>query len=210
MPVRLERSIWVTLCVPSYKRCWPTTGRSSATAASTTMKRCLLARLPLDAIRKIGFQMLLLTRAMRLFRDAGIPAAPQVISRLIRHLYAAEIHWDTEIADGVSVVHGNGLVLSHAATVGPGCILFHNVTLGEGLHPDTKEPGAPTLERDVHVGPGATLLGPIHIGQGTKIMAGAVVTRSVPANSIVKAPEAQVAARTPRAASEQDERESIN
>ena len=153
------------------------------------------ARLPLDAVRKMGFQMLLVTRFMRLMRDAHVPLGPQVVSRLIRHLYAAEIHWDTEIADGISVVHGNGLVLSHRATVGPGCILFHNVTLGEGLDPDTREAGAPTLERDVHVGPGATLIGPIRVGRGTKIMAGVVLTRSVPPNSIVRSPEPEVAVR---------------
>lgn len=153
------------------------------------------ARLPLDVVRKVGFQMLVATRVMRLVRDAGIPVAPQIVSRLIRHLYGAEIHWDTELADGMSVVHGTGIVLSHAATVGPGCILFHNVTLGEGLDPVTKEAGAPTLEEDVHVGPGATLLGPITVGRGTKIMAGAVLTRSVPPNSLVKSPEPEVSAR---------------
>jgi serine acetyltransferase len=95
-------------------------------------------RMPVDAVRKIGFQMLVATRTMRLLRDARIPLGPQVASRLIRHLYGAEIHWDSEIADGVSIVHGNGLVLSHGATIGPGCILFHNVTLGEGLDPRPK------------------------------------------------------------------------
>ena len=153
------------------------------------------ARLPLDAVRKIGFQMLIATRFMRLARDLGVPVAPKVVSRLIRHLYGAEIHWDTEIADGISVVHGNGLVLSHGATVGPGCILFHNVTLGEGVDPETRESGAPTLERDVHVGPGATLIGPIHVGEGTKIMAGAVVTQSVPPHSVVRSPEPKVTLR---------------
>jgi serine O-acetyltransferase len=152
-------------------------------------------RMPVDAVRKIGFQMLVATRAMRLLRDAHVPLGPQVASRLIRHLYGAEIHWDSEIADGVSLVHGNGLVLSHGATVGPGCILFHNVTLGEGLDPETKESGAPTLGRDVHIGPGATLIGPITVGDGTKIMAGAVLTRSVPPNSLVKPAEAEVTVR---------------
>jgi serine acetyltransferase len=152
-------------------------------------------RLPLDAVRKIGFQMLIATRVMRLCKDSGVPGAKQVASRMIRHLYGAEIHWDTEIAPGVSIVHGTGLVLSHRARVGPGCILFHNVTLGEGLDADTKESGAPTLERDVHIGPGATLIGPITIGQGSKIMAGAVVTKSVPAGSIVKPAESIVTAR---------------
>ena len=149
-------------------------------------------RLPIDAVRKIGFQMMVATRAMRLARESGVPLLPQVASRLIRHAYGAEIHWDAQLDDGVSIVHGVGLVISHRARVGEGCILFHNVTLGEGLDPQTRESGAPRLGRDVHVGPGATLLGPITVGDGTKIMAGAVLTRSVPPNSLVKPAEATV------------------
>ncbi len=159
-----------------------------------------LKRLPVDAVRKVGFQMLVATRTMRLFRDLKLPVLPMVASRLIRHLYGAEIHWNAEVADGVSIVHGNGLVLSHQAKVGPGCILFHNVTLGVGLDPVTRESGAPTLGKDVHVGPGATLLGPIHVGDGTKIMAGAVLTQSVPPNSLVKPAGVEISVRRSAAA----------
>ena len=157
-----------------------------------------LSRLPVDAVARIGFQMMIAMRTMRLLRDTRVPLAPQVASRLIRLVYGAEVHWNTTLRDGISIVHGTGLVLSHRAVVGEGCILFHNVTLGEGLDPETKESGAPTLGRDVHVGPGATLLGPIHVGDGTKIMAGAVLTRSVPAGSLVRPADSIV---TERAAS---------
>ncbi|MFZ5438541.1 MAG: serine O-acetyltransferase [Myxococcota bacterium] len=144
------------------------------------------SRMPVDAVKKIGFQMMIAARAMGALREAGVPLLPMVASRLIRHVYGAEIHWNTTIKDGVSIVHGNGLVLSHRATVGEGCILFQNVTLGEGIDPETRETGAPTLGRNVHVGPGATLLGPIHVGEGTKIMANTVLTRSVPPGSLVR------------------------
>jgi len=156
-----------------------------------------VVRLPADAVQKIGFQMMIAMRTMGLLRDARVPLLPQIASRLIRHLYGAEIHWNTTLHHGISIVHGTGLVLSHRAVVGEGCILFHNVTLGEGVDPETKETGAPTLGRDVHVGPGATLLGPIHVGDGTKIMAGAVLTFSVPANSLVRPAEAVVTERAP-------------
>ena len=43
----------------------------------------------------------------------------------------------------------------------------------------------------------ATLYGPIVVGEGTKIMAGCVLSRSVPARSIVEAPVPQVGARAP-------------
>jgi serine O-acetyltransferase len=148
-----------------------------------------------DAVQKIGFQMLIAVRVMRFAKDAHIPFGPQIVSRLIRHLYGAEIHWDANIAEGVSLVHGSGLVISHAATVGPRCILFQGVTLGESIDPITREVGGPTLEADVHVGPGAVLLGPITIGAGTKIMANAVVDRSIPARSIVRSPGIEVGQR---------------
>jgi serine O-acetyltransferase len=155
-----------------------------------------MARMPLDFVRKVGFQTLTVVRVMTLLRDLGVPVAPQIVSRMIRHLYSSEIHWDATIAPGVSIVHGVGLVISHAATVGEGCILFHNVTLGEGIDPETRAVGAPTLESDVHIGPGATLIGPITVGKGTKIMAGSVLTRSVPPGSLVAPAEAQVTERS--------------
>ena len=142
--------------------------------------------LPAALVSRIGFQMTTAVRAMQLLRDARIPFGAQVASRMIRHLYDAEIHWDADLAPGLAFVHGNGLVVSHAARVGAGCILFHNVTLGEAMDPVTKTKGAPSLGANVHVGPGAVLLGPITIGEGSKIMAGAVLTESVPPNSIVR------------------------
>lgn len=157
-----------------------------------------LARLPVDFVRKIGFQTLTVVRLMQLFRDLGVPIAPMVLSRALRHLYGAEIHWDADIAPGVSIVHGVGLVISHAASVGENCILFHNVTLGEGLDKETKKRGAPTLEARVHVGPGATLLGPIVVGEGSKIGAGAVLDHSVPPHSLVMPQAAKVVARPAR------------
>jgi serine acetyltransferase/GT2 family glycosyltransferase len=157
-------------------------------------------RLAVNLISKVGFQMLAMYRLMRFFDDIRVPLVPQVISRLIRHLYGAEIHWKARIAPGVSIVHGTGLVLSHAAEVGPGCILFHGVTLGESLHPVTGRIGAPRLGAGVHVGPGATILGPITVGAGSKIMAGTVVMQDVPPRSLVSAPAVQISAREPRPA----------
>ena len=140
-------------------------------------------------VRRIGFQMMVGYRVMRLCRDGGFGLGARLASRWMRHLYGADIHWDAELAPGVIIVHGTGLVISHAARVGPGCILFQHVTLGVNIDPATRETGAPVLEANVHVGPGAVLLGPIVIGAGTKITANALLTCSVPPNSRVVAPE---------------------
>ncbi len=150
-----------------------------------------------DAVHNIGFQMLVAIRVMRLARDLRIPFGAQLVSRLIRHIYGAEIHWNATLAPGVTIVHGNGLVLSHGSVIGPGCILFQHVTLGESIDPLSRLVGAPTLDDNVHVGPGAVLLGPIHVGGRTKIMANSVVDRSVPAGSVVRVAASEIVARVP-------------
>jgi serine acetyltransferase len=145
-----------------------------------------------DAVQRVGFQMMVAYRIMRALRQRRVVFLAKVMSRVIRHLYAADIHWDAELAPGVIIVHGMGIAISHGARVGAGCVLFQNVTLGESIDPVTRLVGAPTLEGDVHVGPGASLLGPIVIGPGTKITASALLMQSVPAGSLVQTPRAEV------------------
>jgi serine acetyltransferase/GT2 family glycosyltransferase len=166
--------------------------RDSATAGGS---------LGADAVKKIGFQIMVAYRVMRFLRASGLGLGAQFMSRLIRHAYASDIHWEADFEPGITIVHGFGLAISYAARVRHGCILFQNVTLGYGPDPETKQGGAPLLEKNVHVGIGATLYGPITVGEGTKIMAGCVINRSIPARSIVEAPMPQTSPRViPRAA----------
>lgn len=140
------------------------------------------------AVTQIGFQMLIAVRLMRLARDLRVPGGAQIISRAIRHLYGAEIHWNAEIAPGISIVHGNGLVISHSSVVGANCLLFQHVTLGESMHSIRRVVGSPTLGDNVQVMPGAVVLGPVRIGSGSKIGANAVVDDDVAPGSIVRSP----------------------
>jgi serine O-acetyltransferase len=155
--------------------------------------------LPRDLVVRAGFQMLAACRAMRFCADAGIPLAPQVASRLIRHLYGSDVHWEAEIEPGIVVVHGMGLAVSRAARVRRGAILSQHVTLGMGIDPDTRESGAPTVERDAQVGAGSTLVGPITVGERSKITANCFVRDSIPADSLVEAPAPRVTPRARRA-----------
>lgn len=146
-------------------------------------------------ITNIGFQSAVAIRCMHFARDISLPFGGEILSRLIRHFYGMEVHWKAKIDPGVSFVHGNGIVISKYAVIHSGCILMQNVTLGASKGLDTTEFGAPTLERNVHVGPGAILLGPITIGEGSKIMAGSVVVTSIPPNSIVRSPMPSISKR---------------
>ncbi len=150
-----------------------------------------------DLVRKIGLQIMVVYRLARLASAIRLPLLPMLLTRAARHLYGSDIHWKAELEPGIMIVHGMGLCVSHGARVAAGAILFQNVTLGEGIDPVTREIGAPRLERDVHVGPGATLIGPISIGAASKVMAGCIVTQSIPERSLVEAPAPSV---LPRAA----------
>jgi serine acetyltransferase/GT2 family glycosyltransferase len=157
--------------------------------------------LPRALVERLGLQMMASFRLMRLCKDLGWPLGAKIVSRLIRLVYDAEVHWDAEIADGVCLNHGMALGIGHGARIGKGVILSHSVSLGEGIDPVTRKIGGPTLEEDVHLGPGAIIIGPVTIGARSKIMPGAVVLTSVPPDSLVEPPPCRVTPRGKRAAS---------
>jgi len=150
-----------------------------------------------DFATRIGFQVMVAYRGMRFCSDARIPLAPQVASRLIRHVYGSDIHWEAQIDPGVVIVHGMGLAVSGAARVESGAILFQNVTLGMSTDA-TGRSGAPRVERDVHVGAGSSIIGPITLGARSKVTANCLVRASVPPDSLVEAPQPSISARSTR------------
>jgi serine O-acetyltransferase len=149
-----------------------------------------------DLVSRIGFQLLAACRVMHFCVDVGVPVAPRVASRVIRHLYGSDIHWEAQLEPGIVFVHGMGLAISRSARVERGAILFQNVTLGMGIDADTRGVGAPVIERDVHVGAGTTLVGPIRVGARSKVTANCFVRTSIPPDSLVEAPTPAVSVRS--------------
>lgn len=150
---------------------------------------------PKEAVKRIGLQMMVAIRTMHLFRDVGFLPGAQATSRLIRHVYGAEVHWNSCWEPGINIVHGNGLVVGAGAHIHTGCLLLHNVTLGDAYDASSDLIGGPTLRANVHVGPNSCLLGPIEIGEHSKIMAGSTLDHSVPAGSLVRPAEVVVSSR---------------
>lgn len=139
-------------------------------------------------VTNIGFQQLAVFRVAAWCAQHGVTPIAMLLSRLIRHVHGAEMHWNATIEPGVVLVHGNGLVVSRSAHVATGCVLSQHVTLGisRGVAGDA---GAPRLEADVHVAPGAVLVGPIVIGAGSKIGPNTFVSNDVhPGNVVTQAP----------------------
>jgi acetyltransferase-like isoleucine patch superfamily enzyme len=68
--------------------------------------------------------------------------------------------------------------------IGPGVTILNDRI--PGRHPTPETPRGPTIEDDVMIGGGVTLLPGIHIGERSFIAAGAVVTKDVPPRSFVQ------------------------
>ena len=94
-----------------------------------------------------------------------------------------EIHPVAEIASGVFIDHGSGLVIGETAIVEKGVMLYHGVTLG-GTGKDVGK-RHPTVREGALVSAHAQVIGPIEIGKNAKVGAGAVVVSDVPADVTV-------------------------
>ena len=111
----------------------------------------------------------------------------RVTARLVSHnnrfLTGVEIHPGAQIADGVFIDHGMGVVIGETAVIETGCIIYKGVVLGgTSLERKTRHPH---LGRNVIVGSNACVLGAIHIGEGARIGSGSVVISDVPAEATV-------------------------
>lgn len=94
-----------------------------------------------------------------------------------------EIHPGATIGKHFFIDHGTGVVIGETAIIKDNVTLFHGVTLGG----TTSEKGKrhPTIENNVIIGCGATILGNITIGKNSKIGANAVILKDVPENTTV-------------------------
>ncbi|EFQ57144.1 serine O-acetyltransferase [Streptococcus downei] len=101
-----------------------------------------------------------------------------------------EIHPGAQIAGGVFIDHGAGLVIGETAIVEKGAMLYHGVTLG-GTGKDVGK-RHPTIRRGALISAHSQLIGPIEVGANAKVGAGAVVLSDVPADVTVVGVPAKV------------------
>jgi serine O-acetyltransferase len=114
----------------------------------------------------------------------------RLVSQVARLLTGGiEIHPGAKIGRRFFIDHGSGVVIGETAEIGDNVMLYHQVTLGAtGWWKDMKSGRVkrhPTIEDDVVIGSGASILGPVTVGAGSKIGAMALVIDNVPQGSIV-------------------------
>ncbi|KMJ56766.1 serine acetyltransferase [Bacillus sp. LL01] len=107
----------------------------------------------------------------------------RVISQISRFFTGIEIHPGAKIGRRFFIDHGMGVVIGETCEIGNNVTVFQGVTLGG----TGKEKGKrhPTIQDHALIATGAKVLGSITIGENSKIGAGSVVLKDVPANSTV-------------------------
>ena len=102
------------------------------------------------------------------------------VSQHGRRRTGIEIHPGATIGRCLFIDHGMGIVFGETTEIGDNCTIYHGVTLG-GTGKDTGK-RHPTLGNNVLIGAGTKVLGPVYIGDNSRIGAGSVVLRNLPAN----------------------------
>jgi len=126
-------------------------------------------------------------RIAHLLWNLKLKLIARVYSNWIRAVTGVEIHPAAKIGRRFFIDHGMGVVIGATAVVGDDVMIYHDVTLGARTNDAGKR--HPTIGNNVVIGSGARVLGDINIGAGVRINANLVVTKSVPARTMVDSSE---------------------
>lgn len=130
-----------------------------------------------------GFKALFNYRIAHWFYNHKMKGIATLISARVRRIAGIDIHPAADIAGGVFIDHGVGVVIGETAKVATNVVIYQGVTLGG----TGKQLGKrhPTIEENVMLSSGAKVLGAITIGHDSKIGAGSVVLKDIPPHSTV-------------------------
>jgi serine O-acetyltransferase len=117
----------------------------------------------------------------------GAKIIPRIMTELAHEKTGIDIHPGARIGDSFFIDHGTGVVIGETSVIGARVRIFQGVTLGalsvprEARRPQPGERRHPTIEDDVVIYAGATILGgETRIGKGAVIGGNCWVTSSVP------------------------------
>ena len=118
-------------------------------------------------------------------KSGGLRIISRIIELLNHTFCSCSVSIQAEIGEKTIFYHrGIGCVVHPKAVIGENCKIFQGVTIGSKWSNGTCLGEAPKIGNNVMIGAGAVILGDIFIGDNSIIGANAVVTRSIPANSL--------------------------
>lgn len=135
-----------------------------------------------------GFYAVIIYRIAHLLYELGVPFIPRIFTELAHGKTGIDIHPGAKIGTSFFIDHGTGVVIGETTIIGNNVKLYQGVTLGalsvaKGMALTKRHP---TIEDDVVIYAGATILGGQTIIGTNSIIGGNVwLTKSVQANSSV-------------------------
>ncbi len=90
-----------------------------------------------------------------------------------------------KVGKGLTLFHGQALVINQGVIIGENCILRNSTTIGHKKQADGSFGRCPRIGNNVDIGANVVIIGDIEIGDNVIIGAGAVVTKSIPSNCVV-------------------------
>lgn len=123
-----------------------------------------------------GLKTVTIQRIAHFLYKSKVPLIPRLMSEYAHRITGIDIHPGARIGKGIFIDHGTGVVIGETAEIGSNVKIYQGVTLGALSFPKDAcgmiIKGAkrhPTIEDDVTIYAGATILGAIIIGKGSVI-----------------------------------------
>jgi serine O-acetyltransferase len=117
-------------------------------------------------------------------RRIALAIANRTYKWLVFYPFHIEIPFRARIGPGLKLPHLHDIVLQGTVIMGSNCTLLHDTTIGIDEHRRSQE-GAARVGDRVFLGTGAKVIGPITIGNDSICGANSVVTKDIPASSVV-------------------------
>ncbi|MEM1078903.1 MAG: serine O-acetyltransferase [Pseudomonadota bacterium] len=121
------------------------------------------------------------------------------LSNRVAEVLGPDIHPAAQLGVGIMLDHGAGIVIGETAVLEDNVTLLQNVTLGGTGK--TRGDRHPKLRQGVMIGAGANIIGNVAIGAYSKVGAGSVVLKDIPAHCTVAGVPAQIVRLHPHRAS---------
>lgn len=144
----------------------------------------------LAAVSLKGFQALVAHRISHELWNGNRRDFANWISYRCSVVLGPDIHPAATLGTGIMLDHGSGIVIGETAKVGNDVSILQGVTLG-GTGKETGD-RHPKVDSGVMIGAGAKIIGNIRLGTRSKVAAGSVVLKDVPANCTVAGVPAQI------------------
>lgn len=143
-----------------------------------------------------GVRALTIHRIAHCLYEKKVPLIPRMMGEYAHRITGIDIHPGARMGSAVFIDHGTGVVIGETAVIGSGVKIYQGVTLGALSFPKDAcgkiIKGAkrhPTIEDNVTIYAGATILGSVVIGRGSVIGGNVWITENVePGTKISIAP----------------------